>query len=49
MRIKIEDIFCLSTLKKDKRIPSLVIEIDDTKIAKTLIEEGLVFDHTLHG
>ena len=47
--MKIESIFWLSTLKKDKRTSSLVIEIDDAKMANTLIEEGLVLDHTLHG
>ena len=47
--MKIESIFWLSTLKKDKRIASLVIEIDDAKMTNTLIEEGLALDHTLHG
>ena len=47
--MKIESIFWLSTLKKDKRTASLVIEIDDAKLANTLIKEGLVLDHTLHG
>ena len=47
--MKIESIFWLSSLKKDKRTLSLVIEVDDPKIANTLIEEELVLDHTLHG
>lgn len=34
--------------EKKKRTASLVIEIDNTKMANTLIEEGLVFNHTLH-
>lgn len=45
----IESIFCVSTLKKDKCITSLVIEIDNAKIANTLIEEEPILDHTLHG
>ncbi len=47
--MKIESIFWLSALKKDRRISSLVIEVDDAKMANMLIEEGLVLDHTLHG
>ncbi len=35
--------------KKNKRTSSLVIEVDDAKMANTLIEEGLVLDHTLNG
>ena len=49
MGMKIGSIFWLSMLKKDKRIASLVIEIDDAKMANMLIEEGLILDHTLHG
>lgn len=37
--MKIEDIFLLSTLKKDNRTFSLVIKIDDAKMANTLIEK----------
>ncbi len=47
--MKIESIFWLSALKKDKRTSSLVIEVDDAKIANTLMEEEPVLDHTLHG
>ena len=47
--MKIESIFWLSTLKKDRRSSSLVVEVDDAKMANMLIEEGLVLDHTLHG
>ena len=47
--MKIESIFLLSLLKKDKRTSSLVIEVDDAKMTNTLIEKGLVLDHTLHG
>ncbi len=47
--MKIESIFWLSVLKKDRRILSLVIEVDVAKIANILVEEGLVLDHTLHG
>lgn len=47
--MKIKRIFWLSALKKDKRTSSLVIEVDDAKMANMLIEEGLVLDHTLHG
>ncbi len=46
--MKIESIFWLSAMKKDRRILSLVVEVDDTKMANILIDEGLVFDHTLH-
>ncbi len=47
--ITIESIFWLSALKKDKHTSSLVIEVDDAKMTNTLIEEGLVLDHILHG
>ena len=47
--MKIESIFWLSALKKDRRTSSLVIEVDNAKMANMLIEEGLVLDHTLHG
>ncbi len=47
--MKIESIFCLSALKKDRRTSSLVVEVDDAKMANILIEERLVLDHTLHG
>lgn len=48
-RMKIEGMFWLFALKKDRRTASLVIEIDHAKMANTLIEGGLVLDHTLHG
>ena len=47
--MKIESIFWLSALKKDKRTLSLVIKVDDAKMANMLIEEGLVLDYILHG
>ncbi len=47
--MKIEIIFLHSKSKKDRRTSSLVVEMDDAKIANMLIEEGLVLDHTLHG
>ena len=47
--MKIESIFWLLALKKNRRTLSLVVEVDDAKIANMLIEEGLVLDHTLHG
>lgn len=47
--MKIEGIFWLSALKKDRRTASLALEVDDAKMANTLIEEGLGLDHTLHG
>lgn len=46
--IKIESIFWLSILKKNKCMLFLVIEIDDAKMANMLIEKRLVLDHTLH-
>lgn len=39
IEMKIEDILLLSTLKKDNRTFSLVIKIDDAKMANTLIEK----------
>ena len=47
--MKIESIFWLSSLKKDRRTALLVIEVDDAKMANMLIEEVLVLDHTLLG
>lgn len=44
--MRIESIFWLSPIKKDKQTASLVIEVDDAKVANLLIEEGLVLDHT---
>ena len=46
--MKIESIFWLSALKKDRRILLLVFEVDNVKMANILIEERLVLDHTLH-
>ena len=47
--MKIESLFWLSSIKKDRQTASLVVEVDDAKMANLLIEEGLVLDHTLHG
>ncbi len=47
--MKIKNFFWLSSTKKDRQTASLVIEVDDAKMANLLIEEGLVLDHTLHG
>lgn len=49
MRMKIGGIFWLSTLKKNKRTFSLIIEINDAKMADTLIKKKPVLNHTLHG
>lgn len=46
--MKIEILFWLSSSKKDKQTASLVVKVDDAKMANLLIEEGLVLDHTLH-
>lgn len=46
--IRIETIFWLSVLRKDKHILSLVIEVDNAKIANMLIVKELVLNHTLH-
>ncbi len=46
--MKVESIFWSSPAKKDRQTASLVIEVDDAKIAN-MIEEGPVLDHTLHG
>lgn len=47
-RIKIESIFRFFILKKDRRILSLVIRINDTKMANMLIEKKLALDYTLY-
>ena len=47
--MKIESIFWLSVLKKDRRTLLLVIKVDNAKMANILIKEGMVLDHTLHG
>lgn len=46
--MKIESLFWLSSIRKDKQIVSLVLEVNNAKIANLLIEEGLVLDHTFH-
>lgn len=48
-KIKIESIFWFYALKKDKHTLSLIVEVDDAKIANILIEKELVLDYTLHG
>lgn len=47
--MKIESIFWLSALKKDRSTSWLIIGIDNTKMANILIKEGLVLNDTLHG
>lgn len=47
-RIKIENIFWLFILKKNKRTLPLVTKIDKTKMTNILIEEDLVLDQNLH-
>lgn len=47
--VKIENIFWLSILKKDRRILLPVVKEDDLKMANFLIEEKLVLYYTLHG
>lgn len=47
--MKIVSIFWLSALKKDRRTSSLVVEVDEAKMANMLIEEVLVLNHILHG
>ncbi len=47
--MKIESIFGLTALKKDKRTLSMVTKVDEAKMTNTLIEERLVLDHTLNG
>lgn len=46
--MKIENIFWLSALKKDKGILLLIVELDDTKMANILIEKELVLDYALY-
>ncbi len=47
--IKIESLFWLSSSKKAKQAASLVIAVDDAKMANLLMEEELILNHTLHG
>ncbi len=47
--MKIESLFWLSLIKKDRQTASLVIEIDNVRMENLLIEEGLVLDYTLYG
>ena len=47
--IKIESLFWLSSIKNDRQTASLVVEVDNAKMANLLIEEGLVLDHILYG
>lgn len=47
--MKIGNIFWFSTLKKDRHILLLVIEINNAKMTNMLIKEQLVLDHTLYG
>lgn len=46
--MKIESLFWLSSIRKDKKTASLVLEVNNAKMANLLIEERLVLDHTLH-
>lgn len=46
--IKIENFFWLSSIIKNRQIASLVIEIDNIKMANLLIEKRLVFDHSFY-
>lgn len=46
--IKIENIFWLFALKKDKYALLLVVEVDNAKMTNMLIEKRLVLDHILH-
>ena len=47
--MKIESLFWLTSVKKDRQKASPVDEVDNAKMANMLTEEGLVLDHTLHG
>lgn len=46
--MKIESLFWLSAIKKDRQTASSVIKVDDAKMANLLIKERLVLDQTLH-
>ncbi len=46
--MKIESIFWLSALKKDSRISSLVVEVDNAKMANISSEKELILDHILY-
>lgn len=46
--IKIENFFQPSSIKKDKQTTSLVVKINNAKIANILIKKWLALDHTLY-
>lgn len=46
--IKIESLFWLLSIEKNRQIVSLVIEVDNVKMANPLIEEELVMNHILY-
>ena len=48
INIKIENLFWLSSIKKDRQKVLLVIKVNNAKMANLLIEEKLVLDHILH-
>lgn len=47
-KMKIESIFWFYALKNDMHTLSLVVGIDNAKMANILIEKRLVFDYTLY-
>lgn len=46
--INIESLFWLSLIKKERQTASLVIEVDNAKLANQPIEERLFLNHTLY-
>lgn len=46
--IKIESLFWLLSIEKNRQIVSLVIKVDNVKMANLLIEEELVMNHILY-
>lgn len=46
--MKIESLFWLSLIKKNRLITSLVVKINNAKMANLLVKEGLVLDHILY-
>lgn len=46
--MKIESIFCLSVLKKNSCILSLIIKINNVKMANMLIKKRLILDYILY-
>lgn len=47
--LKIKNLFWPSSIKKNMQKVSLVVEVDNAKMANLLIKENLVLDYSFHG